>query len=154
MSEHKAAIQWKRETGNFDYDSYNREHKILFNETIEVKASAAEEFKGDPKCIDPEQALVASLSSCHMLTFLAIASKKNYIVDEYHDQAVGYMEKNKDGNFIVARAILYPQVQFSGEKIPSPEELEGLHASAHKYCVIANSIKTEVKVESEQTIKK
>ena len=153
MSEHKATIEWKRETDNFDYDHYNRRHKIIFNENIVLKASAAEGFKGDPKHVDPEQALVASISSCHMLTFLAISSKKGYIVDEYQDQAVGIMEKDQDGYFIVARATLSPDVRFSGSKIPSAEEINKLHTSAHKYCVIANSVKTVVTVTSKQIIK-
>lgn len=146
MSEHKAQVIWGRKTESFDYDSYNREHLLIFNENVKVRASAAAGFKGDVGCVDPEQGLTGALASCHMLTFLAIASKKNYIVDSYQDAAVGFMEKNEAGDLIVSRVVLSPQVKFSGNKIPSAQELQGLHENAHKHCIIANSVLTKVEI--------
>ena len=146
MSEHKAQIIWKRKTPGFDYESYNREHVVHYNDQIAVKASAAAAFKGDPDCVDPEQALTGAIASCHMLTFLAVASKKRYVVDSYEDEAVGIMENNEDGVLVVARAILHPRVTFSGAKVPSAEDLKALHESAHKHCIVANSVKTKVEI--------
>ncbi len=146
MSEHKAQVVWKRKTPTFDYESYNREHVVHYNDEVAVKSSAAAAFKGDPGCVDPEQTLTAAIASCHMLTFLAVASKKRYVVDSYEDEAVGIMENNEDGVLVVARAILRPQAKFSGAKVPSMEELKALHESAHKHCIVANSVKTKVEV--------
>ncbi|MDE2039040.1 MAG: OsmC family protein [Elusimicrobia bacterium] len=146
MSEHKIAVEWKRTSADFNYDSYNRAHQVDFLNGVRLPASAAAAFKGDPDRVDPEQALLAALSSCHMLTFLAIASKKGYIVDEYRDDAVCWLEKDADGRLAVTRAELSPRVRFGGAKTPGPEELSGLHRSAHEHCFVANSVKTRVSV--------
>jgi organic hydroperoxide reductase OsmC/OhrA len=146
MSEHRATIVWKRETPDFTYQSYNRDHDWRFDGGATVRASAAPAYLGSESCIDPEEAFVASLSSCHMLTFLAIAAKKRFVVDDYQDQAVGVLDKDSAGHQAIVRVILHPQVKFSGEKIPSPEELRQLHEQAHHACFIANSVKTEVSV--------
>jgi organic hydroperoxide reductase OsmC/OhrA len=146
MSEHKAQLNWKRKTESFDYEKYNRDHSIAFNAKTVIKASAAGELKGDPDNVDPEQGLTAALSSCHMLTFLAIASRKRYIIDSYEDEAVGFLEKNEAGVLCVARVILQPKTKFSGDKIPSEEELHALHESAHKYCIIANSVSSKIEI--------
>lgn len=146
MSEHKAQLSWKRKTESFDYENYNRDHLIQFNDKQNLRASAALGFKGDPECVDPEQGLTAAIASCHMLTFLAIASRKRYTVDSYDDNAVGFMEKNESDMLIVSRVVLSPKVQFSGDKIPSQEDLKGLHESAHKHCIIANSVLTKVEI--------
>ncbi|MBN1869778.1 MAG: OsmC family protein [Candidatus Omnitrophica bacterium] len=146
MSEHKADVKWERRTNDFNYDSYNRGHSIIFNDEISIQGSAAAEFKGDPHCANPEQVLTAALSSCHLLTFLAIAAKKRYTVEEYHDEAIGFLEKGEEGRLVVSRAVLQPRAKFSGGKIPSKEELEKLHDSAHKHCAIANSVTTKVEI--------
>lgn len=146
MSEHKAQINWKKSIESFDYDKYNRDHIIMFNTKNAINASAAGELKGNPDNVDPEQQLTASLSSCHMLTFLAIASRKKYVVDSYQDNPIGVMEKNETGMLSVTKVTLYPKAVFSGDRIPTADELNGLHESAHKYCVIANSIKTPVEI--------
>jgi organic hydroperoxide reductase OsmC/OhrA len=144
MSEHKARVHWSRTSPGFDYDSYNRRHEWQFEKGIKVPASAAPAFKGDSDCIDPEEALVAAASSCHMLTFLSIASKKNYVIDDYQDNATGFLEKNTEGKLAVIRIVLDPKIRFSGNKIPNQDELERLHYAAHAHCFIANSIKSEV----------
>jgi organic hydroperoxide reductase OsmC/OhrA len=147
MSEHKVTVEWKRETPDFSYQSYNRDHNWAFDAGVTVRASASPAYLGNAACVDPEEAFVASLSSCHMLTFLAIASRKRFVLDEYRDEAVGILDKDKAGRLAITKVTLRPKVQFSGDKAPSPEELEQMHEQAHDACFIANSVKTEVIVE-------
>jgi organic hydroperoxide reductase OsmC/OhrA len=116
---------------------------------VTVRASANPAYLGSGSCVDPEEAFVASLSSCHMLTFLAIAAGKRFVVDAYHDEAVGLLEKVVGGRLAITRVTLRPQVRFGGDKQPTPEELRQLHDQAHHACFIANSVKTEVGVESQ-----
>jgi organic hydroperoxide reductase OsmC/OhrA len=148
MSEHKANVQWARNEGEFNHESYNRDHTVTFENGTEIKASAALSFHGNPDCVDPEEALVGALSSCHMLTFLAIAAKKRLTVDSYEDDAVGILDKNADGRMAVTRATLRPRVAWGGDKTPTPEEIEKMHEKAHNACFIANSVLTEVTIES------
>ncbi len=148
MSEHRANVQWARDGGDFSAESYNRDHVVTFENGIEIKASAAPAFQGNPDCVDPEEALVGALSSCHMLTFLAIAAKKRLTVDSYEDNAVGTLDKNANGKMAVTRATLRPKVVWGGDKTPTPEEIEKMHEKAHHACFIANSVLTEVSIES------
>lgn len=148
MSAHKAEVSWYRNTESFAYDDYDRRHTWRFENGIEVSASAAPAFRGNEECVDPEEAFVVSLSACHMLTFLALASKKRFIVDSYRDQACGYLEKNARGKLSMTRVILKPQVEFGGDRQPGAEELSRLHERAHEECFIANSVHTEVRVET------
>ena len=145
MTEYQAAIDWERETDRFTYETYNRDHLWTFSGGAKVKASAAPEYQGNPSYVNPEEALVGALSSCHMLTFLAVAARKQFVVDAYHDDAIGIMEKNTDGKLAITRVTLRPKITFSG-KSPTPEELKSLHDLAHRGCFIANSVKTEVTV--------
>jgi organic hydroperoxide reductase OsmC/OhrA len=147
MSEHTATIEWRRETPDFNYETYNRDHDWSFDAGITVRASANPSYLGAESYVDPEEAFVASLSSCHMLTFLALAAKKQYTVDDYLDHAVGILDKDAAGKLAMTKVTLRPRVEFSGEKLPSPEELRQLHDRAHHHCFIANSVKTEVVVE-------
>jgi organic hydroperoxide reductase OsmC/OhrA len=147
MSEHKATIEWKRETPDFAYQTYNRDHEWSFDAGITVRASAAPAYLGSESCVDPEEAFVASLSSCHMLTFLAIACKKKLVVDRYRDQAVGVLDKDAAGRLAIVKVTLRPEIAFGGERSPTPEELRQLHDQAHHACFIASSVKTEVVVE-------
>jgi organic hydroperoxide reductase OsmC/OhrA len=101
----------------------------------------------DPAGVDPEEAFVASISSCHMLWFLGLAAKAKFRVDSYADRPEGVMEKNAEGKVAVTRVTLRPKVVFSGERIPSREELDQLHHKAHENCFIANSVKTEISCE-------
>lgn len=146
MSTHNATITWTRRGAGFDYETYNREHEWSFDSGQRLNASAAPEYKGHEDCVDPEEALVAAIASCHMLTFLAIASKKRLVVESYTDNAVAHLEKNAEGMLAVTRVDLHPKIAFGGEKAPSGEEIEGMHASAHRNCFIANSVKAEVAV--------
>ncbi|MCC6640203.1 MAG: OsmC family protein [Deltaproteobacteria bacterium] len=147
MSEHRANLHWERGSQAFTYESYGRDHVWRFPGGVEVPASSAPEFRGNPACVDPEAALVAALSSCHMLTFLAIAARKRLVVDSYGDDAVGYLEKNADGKLAVTRVVLRPKVVFGEGTSVSKQDLDRLHHRSHEECFIANSVKTEVTVE-------
>ncbi|MEA2824820.1 MAG: hypothetical protein QOF03_1302 [Alphaproteobacteria bacterium] len=144
--EHHATILWRRTSESFTYDSYNRAHEWRFD-GLAVPASAAPEFRGDATRVNPEEAFVASLSSCHMLTFLALAAKKRFSLDSYSDEAVGYLEKNEKGQLAMTRVVLRPQVQWSQGVSVSQSDLDRLHHQAHEGCFIANSVKTDVTVE-------
>jgi organic hydroperoxide reductase OsmC/OhrA len=148
MSEHVAEIDWKRTTESFAYDHYNRAHEWRFDGGVVTPASAAPGYKGEPDRVDPEEAFVAALSSCHMLTFLAIAAKKKLVVDAYHDRAVGRMEKNAAGRLAVTSVDLRPKVTFApGVEVDGPT-LKKMHHDAHENCFIAQSVKTLVIVHS------
>ncbi len=146
MSEHKVTLTWECGDTPFEYQKYPRDHSWKFDGGHEMTASAAPAFLGNPKNVDPEEAFVASLSSCHMLTFLAIAAKQKFVLDQYVDEAVGHMEKNAEGKMAITRCELKPKIKFSGDKQPSAEELEKMHHAAHENCFIANSVKTEITV--------
>ena len=145
MSEHRATVRWLKETDEFSYDTFNREHKWQFESGQSLRASSSPEFLGKDDCVDPEEALVASLASCHMLTFLAVCAKKKLVVTSYEDNPVGYLEKNPEGKLAITRLTLKPVVGFEG-KNPASEEIDALHQSAHKNCFIANSIKAAVTI--------
>ena len=147
MSEHRATVAWRRDSDDFTYERYTRDHTWTFEGGTSVNASAAPTYFGSAARVDPEEALVAALSSCHMLTFLAIAAKKRLVVDSYRDAAVGFMEKNEDGRLAITRVVLRPEIVFSGEA-PDGDALARLHHRAHEQCFIANSVRTEVTVES------
>jgi organic hydroperoxide reductase OsmC/OhrA len=146
MSEHRAHIDWKRDTPDFRHESYSRSHTWRFEGGVEVPASAAPDYQGDPTRVDPEAGLVATISSCHMLTFLALAARRRLTVNAYRDDAVGFMEKNAEGKLAVTRVVLRPAVEFEGTQ-PSAADLDKLHHLAHEHCFIANSVRTEVTVE-------
>jgi len=145
MSEHKATISWSRQGKDFGYKNYSRDHVWRVNSN-EVPASATAAYLGNAQRVDPEAALVAALSSCHMLTFLALASNKGFVVDGYEDQAVGHLEKNAAGKMAVTRVELRPKITFGGTKQPTAADLDWLHDKAHHECFIANSVTTDVKV--------
>ena len=147
MSVHTVTINWKRETPDFVFQSYKRDHDWSFDAGVTVRASATPDYLGSASCVDPEEAFVASLSSCHMLTFLAIACKKRFVVDSYRDHAIGVLDKDSSGRLAIVRVTLRPEITFGGEKTPTQEELKYMHHQAHNACFIANSVKTEVVVE-------
>lgn len=147
MHEYRATTTWKRTTDDFTYDTYNRAHDVTFGGGETVPWSAAPEFKGNAERVNPEEAFVAALSTCHMLTFLAIAARKRFVVDSYRDEAVGVMERNSAGKYWVSNVTLRPKVAFSGTRQPSDSEISELHRAAHDNCFIANSVTTHVAVE-------
>ncbi|MBD3322631.1 MAG: OsmC family peroxiredoxin [Chitinivibrionales bacterium] len=140
MSEHKIQIEWKRDSESFDYKSYTRDHTVAYGDSGSICASAAPDFLGNKNCLNPEQAFVTSMASCHMLTFLALASKKGFIVDRYADNAVAVLGRNDERKPAITNVKLAPFVRFSGEKVPSQEEYEKLHDQAHDLCFISNSV--------------
>ncbi len=148
MSSHKANISWVNNHSDFSYDTYDRTHEWAFEGGIKVQASSAPAYLGRAEFVDPEEALVASLSSCHMLTFLAIAARKRLHVVSYHDEAEGYLEKNAKGKLAVTRVILRPKVVFKEGVQVDKEVLDRLHHRAHEECFIANSVLTEITVEA------
>lgn len=153
MSEHTAIVQWnRRDQATFTDNQYSREHTWTFDGGVEVPASSSPHVVpvpySNPTCVDPEEAFVASLSSCHMLWFLAIAAKQKFVVERYTDQAVGVMDKNEDGNLAMVKVYLRPQVTFSGEHLPTEQQTQSMHEKAHHCCFLANSVKTLVIVEA------
>lgn len=145
MSEHTITLTWQRESEDFSYKNYNRSHQWDFGHGVTLAASAAPDYQGDPELVDPEQAFVAALASCHMLTFLAIASQKKYVVDRYEDEAIGILGKNSEGKMALIEVTLRPRVTFSGGQLDN-QILAQLHEAAHKNCFLANSVKTHIKV--------
>ncbi len=151
MATNTAGVLWERGEQDFASNRYSRRHLWRFDGGAQVAGSSSPAVVpppgSDPAAVDPEEAFVASLSSCHMLWFLAIAAKRGFIVDRYEDAASGILERNAERRFAMTRVTLRPRVQFSGAKLPTPEELDALHHKAHEECYIANSVKTEVVVE-------
>jgi organic hydroperoxide reductase OsmC/OhrA len=147
LSQHVATIDWKRETEDFVYETYNRAHTWRFESGITVQASSAPAFFGTPDRVDPEEAFVAAVSACHMLTFLAICARRKLVVNTYLDEAVGYLEKNASGKLAITRVDLAPRITFAGEP-PSPEQLNRIHEHSHRECFIANSVLSEIVIKS------
>ena len=114
MSEHKMTLRWERDGAEFSYQKYPRDHIWSFDGGHTMTATAAPAYLGNPANVDPEEAFVASLSSCHMLTFLAIACKQKFVLDSYKDEAIGYMEKNAEGRMAITRVKLRPKLTWSG----------------------------------------
>jgi len=148
---HGARVVWERGDQAFVDNRYSRRHRIEFDGGAVLPGSSSPHVVkvpySDPAAVDPEEGFIASLASCHMLWFLSIAAKKKFRVDRYEDDAEGEMEKNAEGKTAITRVTLKPRVTFSGEKIPTAAELDELHHEAHEECYIANSVKTDVRVE-------
>lgn len=151
MHRYEAKISWSRNGEKFTDNRYSRGHQWSFDGGIKIPASASPLVVRAPfsiaEAIDPEEALVAAASSCHMLWFLSLAAKQGFVVESYVDEAFGVMEKNEKGKLAFSRITLRPKIQLSPEKTPSTAELEALHHTAHEECYIANSLKCEIVVE-------
>ncbi|MEZ9385624.1 OsmC family protein [Vibrio lentus] len=153
MSEYSAVIRWARgDDEAFSDNQYSRGHMWEFDGGVTVPASSSPHVVPLPFSVeanvDPEEAFIAALSSCHMLTFLGIAAKQKYVIDSYVDDAVGVLEEDESGSSSVTKVTLRPDIVFSGSKIPTAKQLDKLHHLAHKNCFIANSVKTEIVVEA------
>jgi organic hydroperoxide reductase OsmC/OhrA len=150
MATHKAIIDWNQTSPEFTRGKYSREHTWSFDGGLTVPASAAPSVVpapySNPANVDPEEAFVASLASCHMLTFLHLASRRGFKVEGYRDEAVGEMGKNERGIPWVSVVTLNPRITYGGDREPSAEEAAQLHHAAHEQCYVANSVKTEVRV--------
>ena len=154
MAHYTAETIWTRgEASREDFiaNRYARRHLLRFDGGAEVPGSSSPHVVplpySDPAAVDPEEAFVASLSSCHMLWFLSLAANEGFCVDRYADAATGVMKKNTAGRVAMTVVILHPVVEFSGESMPSRVDIERLHHEAHEACFIANSVKTEVRCE-------
>ena len=152
MSEHRATIEWAggATAGDFLKLRFTREHRWTFDGGVVVEASASPSVVpapwSSPRGVDPEEAYVASISSCHMLTFLFLAAKAGFAVASYRDEAVGVMTKTAAGVAWVSKVTLSPKIAYAGDRQPTAEELGKLHHAAHDGCFIANSVKTEIEV--------
>ncbi|HAS6435546.1 TPA: OsmC family peroxiredoxin [Vibrio parahaemolyticus] len=149
MSKHKALITWQRQANEiFSDNQYSRAHTWRFDGGLLVPASPSPHVVPLPlsveENVDPEEAFVAALSSCHMLVFISIAAKRRYVIDSYVDAAAGELTAGENGKEWVSRVVLNPKIVFSGDKQPSYEQLEKMHHMAHENCFIANSVKTEI----------
>jgi organic hydroperoxide reductase OsmC/OhrA len=149
--EYTANVRWMRREGEaFSDNKYSRGHLWSFDGGIEIMASASPSVVPLPMsredAVDPEEAFVAAVSSCHMLTFLSIAAKKRFVVDHYEDKATGLMTPNENGKLFISKVTLDPVIAFSGDKRPTPEQIADMHHLAHKECFIANSVLTEIVV--------
>ena len=151
MAEHKALIEWSRGGAAFTDGRYSRGHRWRFDGGVDVPASASPHVVPLPlsvaAAVDPEEAFVASLSSCHMLWFLSLAAKRGFVVESYRDEAAGVLEKDGGGKLAVTRVTLRPDVRFGGDRRPTRGELLALHDAAHEECFLARSVRTDVRCE-------
>jgi organic hydroperoxide reductase OsmC/OhrA len=152
MSEHRATVRWKLHADGeaFLKGRYSREHTWTFDGGVTVPASSSPGAVpapwSNPAHVDPEEAYVAAISSCHMLTFLYVAMRQGFLVESYEDDAVGVMRKNDRGAIWVSAVTLNPRIAYGGDRRPTTEDEERLHHAAHEQCFIANSVKTEITV--------
>ena len=137
-------LNWLLEDGELSYGKYSTDHKIKINDEIIINAGSAVEYGGNPNNLNPEQAFVAAVSSCHMMTFLALAAKMKWPVIKYEDKAVAYLGKNSKGKMSVSKIELNPKVSFENNFSVSDEEMEKMQDRSHRYCFIANSLSDEV----------
>ena len=147
-----ATVEWQRNGQDMLAQRYSRAHTWQFDGGLTIPASSSPLSVPLPMSnadnVDPEEALVAAASSCHMLFFLSIAARRGHTVDSYHDHAIGLLGKDAQGKLAMTRITLRPQIRFAGTAWPSPEELQAIHHEAHDKCYIANSLKAEVVVEA------
>jgi organic hydroperoxide reductase OsmC/OhrA len=144
-------ISWQKKPDEHFLDNkYSRAHTWSFDGGIKLNASSSHQVVpvpfSDESAIDPEEAFIASVSSCHMLWFLSIAVNEKFIVESYEDNAEGELEKNEEGKLAMTRVILKPKIKFGNEITPSPEQIDELHHLAHEKCFIANSVKTKITI--------
>lgn len=151
MHTYEATITWNRNDHAFVDNRYSRGHMWSFDGGAQVAASSSPLVVPLPMSVaanvDPEEALVAAASSCHMLFFLSIAAKRGFVIDRYVDRAFGIMEKNAEGKVAMTQITLRPQIDFGGESKPTEEELARMHHESHEQCYIANSLKADIRVE-------
>ncbi len=150
MSTHTATVEWSRGAQPFLDHNYSRAHTWAFDGGALIEASSSPQVLREPLSVpahvDPEEAYVAALSSCHMLWFLSIAAAEGYRVDSYRDEAVGHMTRNETGRHWISRVELQPRIIFSGAKLPDAAAIARMHHSAHEKCFLANSVRTEIVV--------
>ena len=150
MSRHVATVAWARDGARFTDNRYSRAHVWRFDGGVEVPGSSSPHAVPLPysraDAIDPEEAFVASISSCHMLWFLSIAAQRGFTVDDYVDEAEGFLERDAEGRMSVTRVNLRPRIAWSGERVPTGGDVAAIHDEAHHECFIANSVKTAIAI--------
>jgi organic hydroperoxide reductase OsmC/OhrA len=148
MAQHQAEIIWERGEQAFTDNRYSRRHRLRFDGGAELAGSSSPHVvplpMSDPAAVDPEEAFVGALASCHMLFFLSIAAARKFRIDSYRDTAIGEMAKNEQGKMAVAVVTLHPEAVFSGERRPTRADIDAMHHEAHEECFIANSVKSTV----------
>jgi len=148
LSKHTAEVRWERHASPFIDNRYSRAHEWHFDGGAVVPASSSPHVVrvpfSDPSCVDPEEAFIAALSSCHMLWFLGLAAKQGYVVDSYVDAALGAMEQNAESREAITTVTLQPAIAFSGAKVPTDGDVHALHHQAHDSCFLANSVKSRI----------
>ena len=147
MSELSIQLKWQLGEGELAQGKYSNSHEIIYNDQFKLTADAAPDWGGDVANTNPEQALAASISSCHMMTFLALAAKAKWPVSSYEDKAEAFLGKNPKGQMAVTKIRLNPSVQFSDGFTVSDQEMNEMHDRSHRYCFIANSLSEEVEFE-------
>ncbi len=152
MPKHTALVEWTRDGAVFTDNRYSREHRWRFDGGVEVPASASPHVVRAPmsvaEAVDPEEAFVASLASCHLLWFLSIAAARGFVVDGYRDEAEGVLAQDEEGEMWMRTVTLRPATTFSGPRLPTQEELEAMHDEAHERCFLARSVRTKVLCEA------
>ena len=151
MHTYTATVSWSRGEQPFTDGKYSRAHRWRFDGGVDVPASSSPQVVrpplSDEAAVDPEEAFVAALSSCHMLFFIDFARRAGFRIDRYEDQAEGIMAQDAEGRTAMTVVTLRPAIAFSGERLPTAEEIEALHHKAHEACFIANSVRSEVRIE-------
>ena len=145
MSEISIGLTWKLGDGKMTPENYSNVHEIVFTSKFKITADSAPDWRGNEINCNPEQTLAASLSSCHLMTFLALAAKMKWPVISYKDKAIATLGKNSKGQMSVTKLELNPKVEFSNKFIVDPNEMKKVQDRAHRYCFIANSLSDEVK---------
>ncbi len=146
MSEHPIDLSWSRSDKPFERGKISQEHLVRFNGGQTLSNSSAAAYGGSPQASNPEELLAASISSCHMLTFLAVAANRGWVIDRYEDHTIAHLNKNDQGQPVITHIELHPRVQFGGDKQPEQAAVTRMHERAHQACFIANSVKSEVTV--------
>jgi organic hydroperoxide reductase OsmC/OhrA len=154
---YRVTVSWKKDSSERFIDNrYSRAHHWTFDGGITIPASASPHVVPVPLstelAVDPEEAFVAALSSCHMLWFLSLAAEKKYTVESYEDNAEGILAKNEEGKLAMTEVTLRPQIQFGAALVPSRDQIEELHHAAHDKCFIANSVKTRITIEQGEKV--
>ncbi len=147
MSEYVARLSWSLGEGELAYGKYSPNHKMTFSGGLSATMTSAPEYGGDTRYVNPEEALAAALSSCHMMTFLALAAKARWKLTGYRDRAVAVLGKTEDGRTKVGEIVLHPVTEFEPGYEIEPDQLSQMHERAHRYCFVANAISCEMRVE-------
>ncbi len=147
MSEYVAQLSWSLGEGELEYGKYSTNHRMTFAGGLSATMTSAPDYGGDARYVNPEEALAAALSSCHMMTFLALAAKARWKVKRYRDRAVAALGKTEDGRIRVSEIVLHPVTEFEPGHEIAPDNISEMHERAHRYCFVANAISCEMRVE-------